>query len=425
MNLEFLCEGLGLGVPATSGACAGLTPSHMHARLSPFATALFVIALFLSPSAAKAQGGPKGKGKGGRPPDNSAQLLAEPFRGITTDGTVKEGLFKIEATGVSTEPVRMAAVAFLDGLSEPQRAKTVFPVDDPEWRQWDNRHFAKRQGVGFDEMTEAQRELAFELFKATLSAKGVKTTRDVMRLNETLAELTGRHEEYGEWLYWITIMGTPSATEPWGWQLDGHHVIINCFILGDQMVMTPLFMGSEPIRAESGKHQGVMILQTEQDKGLAFMQSLDATQQAKALIQADKTANHNETEAYKDNAVLAPTGLLGADLTAAQKTGLLDLIGEFVSNMREGHAKVKMSEVEQHLDETYFAWVGVTVPDAVFYFRIHSPVVLIEFDHQRPVALDRTQGPTRNHIHSVVRTPNGNDYGKDLLRQHLEHHHSK
>ncbi len=30
--------------------------------------------------------------------------------------------------------------------------------------------------------------------------------------------------------------------------------------------------------------------------------------------------------------------------------------------------------------------------------------------------------PTRQHIHVVVRTPNGNDYGKDLLRQHLEAH---
>lgn len=30
--------------------------------------------------------------------------------------------------------------------------------------------------------------------------------------------------------------------------------------------------------------------------------------------------------------------------------------------------------------------------------------------------------PTRDHIHVVVRTPNGNDYGKDLLRQHLLQH---
>lgn len=33
--------------------------------------------------------------------------------------------------------------------------------------------------------------------------------------------------------------------------------------------------------------------------------------------------------------------------------------------------------------------------------------------------------PTRQHIHVVVRTPNGNDYGKDLLGQHyLSHPHN-
>ncbi len=31
--------------------------------------------------------------------------------------------------------------------------------------------------------------------------------------------------------------------------------------------------------------------------------------------------------------------------------------------------------------------------------------------------------PVKWHVHTVVRTPNGNDYGKDLLRQHLEAHH--
>jgi len=39
--------------------------------------------------------------------------------------------------------------------------------------------------------------------------------------------------------------------------------------------------------------------------------------------------------------------------------------------------------------------------------------------------LARSQTPTRQHIHTVVRTPNGNDYGKDLLRQHYKLHHLK
>jgi hypothetical protein len=30
--------------------------------------------------------------------------------------------------------------------------------------------------------------------------------------------------------------------------------------------------------------------------------------------------------------------------------------------------------------------------------------------------------PSAAHIHTIVRTPNGNDYGKDLLRQHYLRH---
>jgi hypothetical protein len=178
-----------------------------------------------------------------RRPDPSIEGLKEPFKGVTTDGQIIEGLFKIQATGVSTGPVRKAAEAFLAALSEEQRKKTTFPEDDPEWRTWDNRHFPARRGVSFKEMTEAQRRLAFELFRASLSAKGLQKTRDIMRLNETLAELTNNFKEYGELLYWITVMGTPSSTKPWGWQLDGHHVVVNYFVLGDQVVMTPTFMG--------------------------------------------------------------------------------------------------------------------------------------------------------------------------------------
>ena len=65
--------------------------------------------------------------------------------------------------------------------------------------------------------------------------------------------------------------------------------------------------------------------------------------------------------------------------------------------------------------------MGGTDAESVFYYRIHSPVVLIEFDHLKGIALD-SDTPTREHIHTVVRTPNGNDYGKDLLRQHYAQH---
>ena len=89
--------------------------------------------------------------------------------------------------------------------------------------------------------------------------------------------------------------------------------------------------------------------------------------------------------------------------------------------MRADEATLKMAEVNAHLGETYFAWMGRVDDDSPFYYRVHSPVILIEFDHQRGVALDNAEA-SRAHIHTIVRTPNGNDYGADLLRQHHERH---
>ncbi len=348
------------------------------------------------------------------------RAVAEPFKGVTTDGKVVPGLFRLAPTGVSTRPVRAAADAFLKGLTADQRKRTLFPVDDDEWRKWDNRHFPPRQGVSFKEMTQAQRELAFGLMRASLSAKGLQKTADIMKLNETLAELAKNWDEYGQWLYHITVMGTPSDTEPWGWQLDGHHAIVNYFVLRDQVVMTPTFMGSEPVRAVSGKFKGTVVLQDEQDKGARLFSALDPAQQAKAIIRSDKGPMESLAQAYKDNLVLAYAGIPASQLNAAQKALLLELIAEYVGNMKEGHAKVKMDEVRAHLDGTWFAWIGGSDPKGTFYYRVQSPVILIEFDHQGRVAPFRSNESSRDHIHTVVRTPNGNDYGKDLLRQHHE-----
>jgi hypothetical protein len=73
--------------------------------------------------------------------DAEARGLAEPYKGISTNGTIRGGLYSIRSTGVSTEPVRKAAAAFLAALTPTQRAKTVFPVDDIEWRKWMNQDF--------------------------------------------------------------------------------------------------------------------------------------------------------------------------------------------------------------------------------------------------------------------------------------------
>ena len=345
--------------------------------------------------------------------------LAEPFKGVTTNGALVEGLFPIRATGVTTAPVRQAAAGFLAQLTPDQRKRTAFGVDDGEWRLWNNIHRYTRQGISFKEMTDAQRDRAFALLRASLSARGLETSRAIMRLNGHLGELVNNFEEYGEGLYHLTVMGQPSESEPWGWQLDGHHLIINYFVLRDLVVMTPTFMGSEPVSAETGKYAGTIVLQDEQNAGLALWKSLSDEQRKKAAVAPEKPGNNAQAQAFRDNLVLDYAGIRAADLTAPQQGQLMDVVSTFVAHMDDGHATIRMDEVRARLNDTYFAWVGGT---EVFYYRVHSPVILIEFDHQLPVALGGPRVPGRRHIHTVVRTPNGNDYGKDLLRQHYEAH---
>jgi hypothetical protein len=344
-------------------------------------------------------------------------LIAEPFKGIIAGGSVAPGLFPLKKTGVSTRQITDAARAFVDSLSEPQRERALFPLESDAWRRWSNIHpFLMRHGVSLDEMSAAQRERALALLRESLSTQGFKTARDVMRLNELVLAITGSLAEYGEWLYWLSIMGLPSFDGPWGWQIDGHHLIVNCFVLGDQVVMTPMFMGSEPVAAHEGPYAGTRVFQAEERQGLALMRSLTPEQRQRAII-GTELPGEVFTAAFRDNFEMKFEGIASGDLTTTQQRMLLDVLDTYVGRIRAGHSEVKRDEIKRHLAQTFFAWMGSADDGGVFYYRIHSPVILIEFDHQRGIAFDN-DAPSRQHIHTVVRTPNGNDYGRDLLRQH-------
>jgi len=277
-----------------------------------------------------------------------------------------------------------------------------------------------RHGVCLADLDGGQRERALALLRETMSAAGYRSARDVMRLNEHILEITGRAEEYGEWFYWVSLFGTPSPTEPWGWQIDGHHLVVNCFVLGDRLVLTPTFMGSEPVLARSGKYAGTRVFAAEEEQGLALMRALSADERALATIGAD-LPGELLTAAFHDNDRIEPAGIRYGDLPAEGRERLEALLATYTGRIRPGHAEIRHGEVKRHLDKTHFAWVGPCDEVSPFYYRVLSPVILVEFDHVAGIAYDN-DAPSRDHIHTVVRTPNGNDYGRDLLRQHYAAH---
>ncbi|MGX5189096.1 DUF3500 domain-containing protein [Streptomyces avermitilis] len=375
-------------------------------------------------------GGPGG-GAGGMGP-GASEVKYDDFTGVTTDGKAADGLYSVHATDVSTDAVVKAAQAFLDGLSQKERKATLFDVQADEWLAWSNVDGYQREGVRMGDITAKKRNLGYALLGAALSADGLTQTRNIMKLNAFLGEYSGGDKEtLTEGAYFFTIMGTPSTTKPWGFQYEGHHVAINYFVLGDQVVMTPTFMGSEPTSA-TYKGEKIVTFRTETKAGLTMLRSLTDAQREKVVSSETKAGDNMKAGAGQDNLKLAYQGLAGSELTDAQRDKLLDLVRVYVGYMDDGHAEVKMTEVEKHLDDTYFYWIGATKDTSPFYYRVHSPVVLIEYDAQSPIAYGTKSGggmggpggkPTQQHIHTIIRTPNGGDYGVDLLKLHLAHDH--
>jgi len=359
-----------------------------------------------------------------------AQLAKAPFTGVTTDGRVVPELFSLQATDAPTSEMMAAATALLGSVSPAQRAAMSFPVESDLWRGWQNTElYVEDYGLRLDEASERVRDAAMNVLRASLSAKGYETSRDVMRLNQFLGDLVGGPAVLGEWSYTFCLFGEPSMSGPWGWQLFGHHLTLSCFVLGRQMVLTPAFLGAEPTYADVGPFAGIELFEDEERAGLALMRSLSPAQQRQAIVAHSMVGgdlppgrrhfadNLHLGGAHQDNRIVPYEGLQGSALSSLQRRALVDLIALYIAPVPAGPQAARMEEIERHLADTHFCWIGGHDEASVFYYRIQSPVVMIEFDHHIGVFLTNAE-PAKFHVHTIVRTPNGNDYGIDLLRLH-------
>ena len=244
--------------------------------------------------------------------------------GVRTSAGITEGLFPIRATGVSTEPIRKAAAAFIASLTPDQARRTVFDVEDPEWRTWvnvDNGIYV-RQGTSLKEMTAPQRRLARTLLRESLSARGLAMSDAIMKTDQSLREINDDIFSYDEGWYFFTMMGLPSATKPWGWQIDGHHLVINYFVLGDQVVMTPYVHGRRAGAGDERQVQGQRCPATGAGPGTRVDAIVRTRCRTAASLTADKPGNTIKAEAFQDNLVLDFAGAKVSSFSAGAEVAV-------------------------------------------------------------------------------------------------------
>jgi hypothetical protein len=361
-------------------------------------------------------------------------LYRQPFRGVTEDGTLREGLYPLEPARPGEEaPIEVMVAAandLLAALSEEDRARVAFPVDAVEWQTWANPEFMQFDtGLRLEFQPPEVREKALALVRASLSPEGFASVRAMMLVNGFLGDVVDLPTVLGEWSYNIALYGTPDPRAPWGWQLYGHHCAVNCLVVDGRMVVSPVFLGAEPDEIDEGPHAGTRDLFADRiDAGLAVMAALPEAQRAQATVYAQMVDpamppgrvhpgdERHLAGAFQDNRVIPVEGVRVAELSEEGRRRVLDVVAAFVRLLPEGPRAARMREIEAHLDETWFSWIGGHQPGDVFYYRVQSPVVIAELDHHGGVFLDYDT-PKTFHIHTVLRTPHGNDYGRAWVRQ--------
>ncbi|KAJ9602185.1 hypothetical protein H2200_013305 [Cladophialophora chaetospira] len=364
------------------------------------------------------------------------RLYKEPYKGITTDGKVEPDLFALaKAGGDQGAPTAemVAAAANILSLAMPeQRQAMMLNIDAHEWRAWMNPEiYISRHGVRLEEVSENVVEAIHALLRASLSEAGYYKAYGCMKVNHFLGEVVNGRKVCNVNSYNFSLFGRPSIIEPWGWQLFGHHFVINCFVLGTQMVVTPVFMGAEPNVIDSGPYEGTELFTDQEQTALKLITSLDEETLSRVRIFKELQGDEYPKErwhpadqrhlggAFHDNREIPYEGALVTSLSPAQQELIRSLLSLSLNYLPKGALRAKMGEIDSHWSQTYFAWIGHFTREDGFYYKVHSPVVMLEFDHHSGVFLNNAL-PLPFHIHTLVRTPNGNDYGKDLLRRYEE-----
>ncbi len=334
----------------------------------------------------------------GASPRFTSRALAQPDQPNATASAGKATLLAVTA-----------AQAFLATLDEATRAKAVFAFSDEVQRQkWSNlpTGIYERAGLRLGDLTSSQRESAMKALAATLSARGYQKVLEIINADQVLKEESRGGPKFGRDEFYVSILGKPSATDPWMLQFGGHHLALNVTIAGRNGVLTPSLTAAQPA---AYKVDGKLVrpLGEENDAAFELVNSLDSTQRGQAIL--SYKVRDLVLGPGQDGKTIQPEGVKAATLSGSQKAMLLNLVSKWVDIINDEAAAAKMEEVKSNLAETYFAWSGSTNNGKPAYFRVQGPTLVIEYAPQN------LGGVPTNHIHTIYRDPT-NDYSKKYVK---------
>jgi hypothetical protein len=360
-----------------------------------------------------------------------------------------------------------AALRLVDALDDDAQRRELlwpFPSDD-ERRSWFYTP-TDHGGLPLSAMTAPQQRMAFQLMATGLSTAGYVTATTIIGLENVLDRLEGFTASWGRargrdpLLYYVRVFGDPSADGPWSWRIGGHHVSLNFTVVDGELAgATPLFLGADPASSPLLGPHPLRPLEGVEDLARELTRSLDDEQQSQAWVSpraptdlvlvnrpelhdgdgpvplrdiwrgrlpaeydelairvqagADETAGLTAADVAALSWSSTPKGLAAAMMGDSQREMLETLLRRYAERLPDDLADDECAKFTgDALDEVHLLWAGSLEPGEPHYYRLHSPVLLAEYDNTARGA---------NHVHTVWRDPRG-DFADDVLAIHRHTH---
>ncbi len=306
--------------------------------------------------------------------------------------------------------MRVSAERVLATLSPAARATVQRPFNDRDRVDW---HYTprSRNGVALKELDARGRDAVHSLLRSALSTAGYGKVVNIIELELVLREMETFGLMRDPERYHLTIYGTPSKTDAWGWRFEGHHLSLNFTLAGDHVAVdAPSFLGANPAKVPKGPRAGQRVLAAEEDEARALLESLSDAQRREAVFDT-RTYGDIVTGNAEKAEPPALVGIAASRLSDAQRAQLLKLIEVYAHTFEPSLAQARMQRVRDGgIEAVRFGWAGATERGRQHYYRVQGPLFLIEYDASQDGG---------NHIHTVWRDFNG-DFGRDLLREHYQ-----
>lgn len=335
-----------------------------------------------------------------------------------------------QSTDSEIETMRQAMVDFRNSLSDDLLSEGSTCLDNERFYLWHNTpaNNDNRDGITYGDLSASQLTAFKDIMQLFLSADGYQKVYEITELSEGwLSEVMS--DVWNPDYYSIDMFGDPETDGSWGFQLDGHHCVVNFLVHGDNVSIVPAFLGGEPA-ADTYNGIAFDIFSDERDLALELYDSFSTTELASAATTS--TSHSLEVGAADMNGDPDPyrgtydysgfeTGLKYSDMSATTQAKLVTLMKEYVYNLSTNFADEWWADIEANIDDTYFVWINDsgTTPTAIseFYYRIYNPYLWAEFNTEGSTGANAATIADYNHIHTITRIPNnpatdnGGDYG--------------